>query len=118
MSRGYQTLPACAVSGEPKGGTRRVGKRRNRVKLVKEHERIWKDVLSYPTNQDAATAISAMLPSAVQVQTVRRRFGPSGRGTGRLALASGNGSQAGTASGPITQSHRARHRESQAPSRS
>jgi hypothetical protein len=59
---------------------RRVVKRRNRVRLSREHEKVWMDVAGFPTNQDAAAEISAMVGCTVQVQTIRRRFGPSGRG--------------------------------------
>ena len=55
-------------------------KRRNRVRLNREHEKIWLDVATFPTNQDAAAEVSAMAGCAVQVQTLRRRFGTSGRG--------------------------------------
>jgi hypothetical protein len=58
----------------------RVVKRRNRVRLGREHEKVWMDVAAFPTNQDAAAEISAIVGCAVQVQTIRRRFGPSGRG--------------------------------------
>jgi hypothetical protein len=75
------------------------------VKLLKEHERIWKDVAGYPTNQDAATAISKMVHSVVQVQTVRRRFGPSGRSTGTPKIGSHAHSHAHATKSHATKSH-------------
>jgi hypothetical protein len=65
---------------QPSADPERAVKRRNRVRLSREHEKIWIDVADFPTNQDAAAKISAMAGCAVQVQTIRRRFGPSGRG--------------------------------------
>jgi hypothetical protein len=82
----------------------RAVKRRNRVRLCREHETVWKDVARFATNQDAATEISAMVGCAVQVQTIRRRFGPSGRGNSAAPSAKPGSYSSGASPG-----HQLRH---------
>jgi hypothetical protein len=51
-------------------------KKRNRIELPQAHEKIWKDTVSYPTNQDAVTAISKMVHSVEQVQAAQGSQSP------------------------------------------
>lgn len=60
-----------------KGG--KAAAKKKRVPLGKEHQVIWKDVARYPTNREAAAAISKLLKRPVSIPTLRRKFGHSGR---------------------------------------
>ena len=51
-------MPIAQIANKLPG---RVVKRRNRVRLAREHEKVWMDVAGFPTNQDAAAEISAMV---------------------------------------------------------
>lgn len=60
-----------------KGG-RKTAKTR-RVPLGKEHRQIW---FASTTNDEAAKKVSKLMGRKVSVQTLRRKFGPSGRTAG------------------------------------
>ena len=64
-----------AVERGKKGGRRRQA-------LGNEHKRMWKDIVTYKRNEDAAVAISKALGRPVSVPTLRRHFGASGRMAG------------------------------------
>lgn len=79
---GEERIPTSeeAQARGAKGGN--AAAKTRRVQLGKEHQRMWHDVVKYPTNPDAAAAISKALKRPVSVQTLRRRFGNSGRLSG------------------------------------
>lgn len=54
---------------------------RGRRELTNEHKRMWRDIVKFKTNADAAAAISADLGRLVSPATLRRHF----KGSGRMA---------------------------------
>jgi DNA invertase Pin-like site-specific DNA recombinase len=81
MARAKSVFTGHAIFSKGDGPVERgrKGGKPPRANLTAKHEKIWRDVKTYRTNEDAARAISKVEKVLVTVRMLQRRFKASGR---------------------------------------